>query len=64
MYPDTDDWKNLSDQQKADLEYFRREIAQYLMKQAEEFHTLHPDLQLTFNLTIDASFLNDGNTLS
>ena len=50
------DWEKLNPIQRAGLQAFRDHMASELTSEAETFHSLYPELRLTWNFTSDALF--------
>lgn len=57
---DTGDWLLLNQQQRNDLDAMRKRASDALIAEGEAFFRQHPELKLTWQLTIDALIRREG----
>ncbi len=55
----TRDWEKLNVDQKYDVDLLRMRIRDYMIAQTETFYTQHPELRLTWSMTLDALIRED-----
>lgn len=59
MMTDTQGWNTLNNDQKFAVQQLREWEREFLIAKAEQFHKEHPEIRLSWSITIDAMLLED-----